>query len=515
MTFKASDPLSLGLPFDLSQNKERCAVKFKCIDQLIRDLSHLLPVHKVLDVGCGIGDLSEYLATSGLEVTGIDARALLIREAKRRHTQSQFEVRDIEISLADMGQFDLVICLELLEHLESPVRALQNLSAVTRNCIFIGSYLLKCQEPILRLIEEGWEEDKALRGIACVPSEMALVQLLRACGFEYVYKRRCKENHGDGNRDCQWVELLGSRLPLSLSQMELISTVSQDLKTKVKRDKYLFRASSREKFRILGRWIRGQMPMWVRLPRPLPFGGWWLDGNDHISNRMRECLSRPEVWRFMSSYLKPGMHALDIYAHGGFYTVLMGRCVGSEGKVVAFELFSEAVRRLQLHLILNLLGHVIIQQIAFSDNIGDTTLFLPLEGTAEVYLLRLLRTEHPVRKVRLKTITLDSYISQERLGRLDFIKLDVKGGELCVLKGAKTTLKLLRPVVLCEVWDKRTTAWGYPASEIYSFLKDLQYQWFHITPEAKLLPAPPKTRYNEILVAIPEESIPKVEYLIE
>jgi len=57
------------------------------------------------------------------------------------------------------------------------------------------------------------------------------------------------------------------------------------------------------------------------------------------------------------------------------------------------------------------------------------------------------------------------------VSNVDFPKLDVEGGELSVLHGAKRLLEgESRPAILAEVQDARTAAWGYAAREILQFL---------------------------------------------
>ena len=80
---------------------------------------------KVLDVGCGAGILSEAMALAGAEVTGIDLAPELL-EAARTHaietgatlTYECVSTRDFASKHA--GQFDIVTCMEMLEHVPEP-----------------------------------------------------------------------------------------------------------------------------------------------------------------------------------------------------------------------------------------------------------------------------------------------------------------------------------------------------------------------------------------------------------
>jgi len=73
---------------------------------------------RALDVGCGAGLLCEPLARLGAEVTGIDAAPENVAAA-RVHSQGSGLAIDYhagELSALALGQFDLVCCLEVIEH---------------------------------------------------------------------------------------------------------------------------------------------------------------------------------------------------------------------------------------------------------------------------------------------------------------------------------------------------------------------------------------------------------------
>ena len=74
-----------------------------------------------LDVGCGAGLLAEPLARLGAQVTGLDASAALINVAREHARQSGLEINYHDGDLAELeGQFDLVTCMEVIEHVADP-----------------------------------------------------------------------------------------------------------------------------------------------------------------------------------------------------------------------------------------------------------------------------------------------------------------------------------------------------------------------------------------------------------
>jgi 2-polyprenyl-6-hydroxyphenyl methylase/3-demethylubiquinone-9 3-methyltransferase len=80
---------------------------------------------RLLDVGCGGGLLSESLADAGAMVTGIDMAPAML-EAARRHLRKSVLSIDYRLTTAEtlaeknVGAFDVVVCMELLEHVPDP-----------------------------------------------------------------------------------------------------------------------------------------------------------------------------------------------------------------------------------------------------------------------------------------------------------------------------------------------------------------------------------------------------------
>ncbi|MGL4456214.1 MAG: bifunctional 2-polyprenyl-6-hydroxyphenol methylase/3-demethylubiquinol 3-O-methyltransferase UbiG [Plesiomonas sp.] len=80
---------------------------------------------KVLDVGCGGGILSESLAREGAHVTGLDMGAEPLQIARLHALESGVDVNYIQQTVEEhadqhAGQYDIVTCMEMLEHVPDP-----------------------------------------------------------------------------------------------------------------------------------------------------------------------------------------------------------------------------------------------------------------------------------------------------------------------------------------------------------------------------------------------------------
>jgi 2-polyprenyl-6-hydroxyphenyl methylase/3-demethylubiquinone-9 3-methyltransferase len=101
------------------------------------DESCSLPGKTVLDVGCGAGILTEGLAAIGATVMGIDVTPELITEAERHAQLSGVRVQYQKTTVETLAEqqpesFDVVTCLELLEHVPDPRSIVQACARVVK-----------------------------------------------------------------------------------------------------------------------------------------------------------------------------------------------------------------------------------------------------------------------------------------------------------------------------------------------------------------------------------------------
>ena len=75
-------------------------------------------------------------------------------------------------------------------------------------------------------------------------------------------------------------------------------------------------------------------------------------------------------------------------------------------------------------------------------------------------------------------LKLDEFIEKEKLTKVDFIKLDVDGYELDVLKSGEKFLKINKPIIFTEIAPYLYPEFGYNCHELIKFFKELNYDFF-------------------------------------
>ncbi len=111
-----------------------------CTDPLtptrVERLRRVLPAKaRVLDVGCGSGDLVALLASEGHEAVGMDVSARAVELASSRHPEATFLRHAVEALPwpVEAGNFDAVVSFEVLEHLLRPRRLLEGARTALRS----------------------------------------------------------------------------------------------------------------------------------------------------------------------------------------------------------------------------------------------------------------------------------------------------------------------------------------------------------------------------------------------
>jgi FkbM family methyltransferase len=324
--------------------------------------------------------------------------------------------------------------------------------------------------------------------------------MLYRAGFTAVYRLASLPDHDDFRETPVHFQrrtvLLASVVPLASSLLIPLPEPHETLDPWQKTSGYMTRLSGRlkkfllmppgKKYLAIGQRMRRFLPN-IPIPLRLPFGAWFLARRDYMGGAVLSGGFELAERAFLSRFLRPGMTVLDIGAHHGLYTLLACKAVGPSGQVIAFEPSPRERKALRLNVGLNLCKNAVIQELALGNEEGETTLHVVDHLETGCNSLRPPALPGSTSLVSVRIISLDRWLAAHHLQSVDFIKLDVEGGELSVLLGAQELLERRpRPVILAEVQDIRTKPWGYRGRDIIDFLSGRGYKWFRVSAQGSL-----------------------------
>ena len=165
----------------------------------------------------------------------------------------------------------------------------------------------------------------------------------------------------------------------------------------------------------------------------------------------------------------------DIGANRGEFTYHFARLLNENGKVFAFEPGRRAYSILSKLIAKYELSNVEINPIALSDSDGYSELVVPYHNRQAS-----MKSNESIfgKTERIKTSAIDTFVEQNNLQKLDFIKCDTEGSELLVFKGGLKSLKKFKPIIIVEIANVHTKRFGYAGDEVRLFLEDLGYNTY-------------------------------------
>ena len=120
-------------------------LRLDLVNALLRQNRHDLRGKRVLDVGCGIGDLGFILAEQGAQVIGVELDTGKVERANQialkwnfPEEKLRFVAGDVaELERMDLGQFDAIFCVALLEHVQDDIGLLHQMHHLLRSGGFL------------------------------------------------------------------------------------------------------------------------------------------------------------------------------------------------------------------------------------------------------------------------------------------------------------------------------------------------------------------------------------------
>jgi FkbM family methyltransferase len=192
--------------------------------------------------------------------------------------------------------------------------------------------------------------------------------------------------------------------------------------------------------------------------------------------------------RFLRSMLTSNSVCFDIGAQIGYISIEMA-LIAKEGVVHAFEPEATNVNRLTNNIRLNHFTNINIIPRAVSNYSGTLKLYLSSDHNSGTHSTVPTVTNVSEQFVEIPCITLDEYVTQNSITRLDVIKIDVEGGELEVIQGACETLKSLKPTIIMEMADSLQESRNFSSKKFKILLSEFGYSAYTLSHSGRLIPS--------------------------
>jgi FkbM family methyltransferase len=187
----------------------------------------------------------------------------------------------------------------------------------------------------------------------------------------------------------------------------------------------------------------------------------------------------------LSKLVKPGAVCIDAGANIGSVTVRLMQLVGDQGLVYAFEPVPHVFQKLYANVDLNTHNgaSASLHQVALSRVSGHAKMEIASDEFANQGMASLQGEGHPAvcQSVDVETMTLDDFVRNHNITRLDLIKMDVQGAEAWIVDGGVDTLARLKPDLIVEVSPQCLRAFDKTPSELLRSIEAIGYDCFLVS----------------------------------
>ena len=235
----------------------------------------------------------------------------------------------------------------------------------------------------------------------------------------------------------------------------------------------------------------------------------------HRGNRLSETMFLEGAYEpleslIVSQAIRDGDMVFDLGANVGYFTALMDSLVRPYGQVHSFEPAAETFARLGETKRLLKLDRSVLHKEAISDTTGQVDFWVSMDGSdAQQSTLKNAGLGDNARYNRVGATTLDAFIAEMKTGdaeKIAFIKCDIEGAEITMLKGARNLLSAANPPMwLIEHNRKVLISHGTSSAELLSYFKSFDVYYVASVWPPTVMTASHATKWSGAPEELPDE----------
>jgi FkbM family methyltransferase len=175
-----------------------------------------------------------------------------------------------------------------------------------------------------------------------------------------------------------------------------------------------------------------------------------------------------EIQQFIERCAKPGWVFCDVGANIGAYSIVAARLAHGEGRVIAFEAHPYTYAFLERNVRVNGLSNVVSINKAVGDVEGSISLVFNRVNPGETHVSN--------ESGSVPLVKLDNELRRIGINTINYLKIDVEGYELPVLRGAIQILRNSPDVIVqTEMIDRHASRYGYLLADLKMFMTGLGF----------------------------------------
>ncbi len=190
-------------------------------------------------------------------------------------------------------------------------------------------------------------------------------------------------------------------------------------------------------------------------------------------------------------YISQDATVFDVGAQAAQFTKQFS-ALAPKGHVYSFEPGAYARRVLTMAVRLRCLRNVEVVPIGLSDRPGEATLTSPIKKSGSIGFglshLGRHQGDQPVLATTVSLTTLDKFVAENGIQTLDFLKADIEGWEIHMLRGGIHTLERFRPPMLLEISENFLARAGSTPADAWNMLCPLGYRASLVRPDGTVTP---------------------------
>ncbi len=204
--------------------------------------------------------------------------------------------------------------------------------------------------------------------------------------------------------------------------------------------------------------------------------------NDHIEKYIFWYRAYEETEsKWLLNTLSTPVTFIDIGANIGYYSILVAGQNG-QNNVYAFEPSAKNFERLTNNINLNKLQNIITVNKAIGNKNEAVKLYHTEDNNAGMHTLNAQNNIYET----VQQIILDEWVTQQNIGAINYIKMDIEGAEMQALQGMQHILTTQKPTLLIEIANEHLSRFNTNSAAIHAFLQQFGYVAKKINPDKTL-----------------------------